>query len=107
MKLQLIERLRRAKASIDDPSKWGKGDDRECLCALDALRVLEDETDADVEVVIGIARLAKALPEDFLPDDSDWNHPVAQFNDAPETTHDDVMAMYDRAIDAAEGRADG
>ena len=100
----LIDRLTRAKATIENPNDWGKGEDRICACALDALRVLEDERDGDLEVEQATEALLAALPDDFEDDTSDWNHPVAQFNDAPETTHADVMALYDRAIAKAEGR---
>lgn len=96
-----VERLERAKATISNPADWGQGINRSCACALDALRVIENETDGDIEVRIAAKALCNALPEDFEEDESDWNHPVAQFNDEPSTTHTDIMALFDRAIAAA------
>lgn len=99
----LAERLIKAKAVIADPNDWGKGDDRNCACALDALRVGIDETDNDQGVMDAAKLLRVCLPATFETDPNDWNSPVAQFNDRPETTHADIMALYDRAIAKAEG----
>ena len=85
-----------AKALIDTPEKWMKGgfwdEKRTCFCVAGALR--ETETKLG-EFRRDMWRLViEALPEwaaGYIPD----------FNDAPETTHADVMALFDRAIAAA------
>ena len=90
------ENLIAAKALIDTPAKWGKGCDRVCFCALDAASAIPD-------AYIGVRDALKlALPADFEPDQSNWNHDVAQFNDEPGTTHADIMALFDRAIAAQD-----
>ncbi|NEI71008.1 hypothetical protein GR212_15625 [Rhizobium lusitanum] len=103
--MEIAERLVKAKAIIANPRDWGKGEDRDCACALDALRVGIDETDNEQDVMRAAGLLRDCLPFSFKADPNNWNTPVAQFNDAPETTHADIMALYDRAIAKAEGRS--
>ena len=111
-----LDMLRKARAKIAMPCAWTQrasaravdgssvwpGDRRAvCWCALGALR--------QVEIEAGFERRPDA------PDDEDpWvvlsrhsPHPlegVAAYNDAPATTHDDIMDLYDRAIAAEESR---
>lgn len=85
-----------AKALIDTPEKWGKGSfdlGRGCYCALGALGVAQNGrpwgfTD------LAAQHLIKSLPKGWAS--------VACFNDDFHTTHADVMALFDRAIEAAE-----
>ncbi len=93
------ENLIAARALIDTPEKWGKGPDRDCFCAVDALTDVAYETDFDDA---DHHLLGRFLPVDYAPDPSDWNCPVAQFNDDPATTHADIMALFDRAIAAQD-----
>ena len=90
--MRLKDDLIAAKALIDTPEKWGKGNGRVSpqaprLCVLGACR-----RDADVAHA-----LADALPNDW------GGHLVHQFNDHPSTTHADIMALFDRAIAKAAG----
>lgn len=99
--MNIKTRLTKAKDLISDPKNWGKGEDRNCLCALDALRVGEDETDEHPEVALATDYLLEALPPTFVIDKGQADHPVAQFNDSRYTRHRDIMALYNRAIDLA------
>lgn len=89
--------LRRAKALIADPEDWCQGyregwdGDRWRRCAVGALGAAK----ADLGLLCFNApnrALCDAMPKTY--------YAVAEFNDA--STHADVMALYDRAIAAAE-----
>jgi hypothetical protein len=86
------ENLIAAKAIIADSKKWGKGrgaaPPTSGLCALGAAGLS------------GGWREPAAL-EDAMP--VRWQgRPVYAFNDHPDTTHADIMALFDRAIAAQE-----
>lgn len=92
--MTLHDDLVAAKALIDTPEKWGKGnyDKDGCMCAMGALMAV---TAASSWAVIGTpihVALTQALP--------DGQFAVVPFNDEDETTHADVMALFDRAIAA-------
>ena len=87
------EKLRRAKSLIDTPDKWIKGDrvrvvnNQRCYCAVGALEMAGAR----------FRPLVRALPG--------GSYTIVDFNDAPTTTHADVMALFDRAIAAEEADA--
>lgn len=98
--------LRKAKAHISEPDMWHKGaysdsddgDEGESgaiagqpCCAVGALIFVVGR-----EVPSLVDHLRAALPE------GKKHYYVAAFNDAPDTTHADIMALFDRAIAAAE-----
>lgn len=100
--MSVKENLIAAKALIDTPEKWGKGRDSfpltrlggaKCLCAHGALfEAMGGEwASGSIEA---IRKLRASLP-------SEWRY-TPEFNDDPATTHADIMALYDRAIEAAE-----
>jgi hypothetical protein len=88
-----------AKALIDTPEKWGRGAGtwKGTLCALEALRQATHHTG-------GMSQMPgwRAL-RDALPDESHFKQQsyVGGYNDDPATTHADIMALFDRAINAA------
>lgn len=98
------ENLIAAKALIDTPEKWLKGalstGDDTCFCAMGALGhaggfglVASDKTPE-------MASLLDSIPASFV-----WvrdRHRLAAYNDHPNTTHADIMALFDRAIAACE-----
>lgn len=94
--MTLANDLRAARALIDTPEKWGKGSgleppDEPKFCALSAAhKANRGNWDA-----VGDA-LQAALPDDW----KGWF--IFDFNDHPDTTHADMMALFDRAIAAAE-----
>ncbi len=97
--MTLHDDLVAAKALIADPAKWGKGSfalPDGCLCALGAVaKVCQFPPDrpwvghpSDVRDC-----LTRALPGS--------HRVVVSFNDHPDTTHADIMALFDRAINAS------
>jgi hypothetical protein len=83
--------LRRARALIDSPEKWGRrgdglGPERGRYCILLACGQVNGDWAPAYRLISNIT--APAYP---------W-----EFNDAPATTHADVMAAFDRAIALAE-----
>lgn len=90
-----------ARALIDTPAKWGKGDFRDCLCLADAVQSITVPKGSleSVEEVQRHAALRGALLKALPSGEYDY---LYQFNDAQATTHADVMALFDRAIEAAK-----
>lgn len=98
------EQLRAAKALIDTPEKWTQGcaardadglssgvcSGAVCWCAWGALAKFGNPF-----VSPGLINLMDGA----VPDDS---KSFITYNDLPTTTYADVMALFDRAIDAAE-----
>jgi hypothetical protein len=79
-----------ARALIDTPEKWVNGalQSGNCRCAVGAAL---DATDY-LSGWEAVNALAKQLPSPF--------HHVPTFNDHPDTTHADILALFDRAIAA-------
>lgn len=98
------ENLIAAKALIDTPEKWSKGDWSDnggCLCALGAANLaatgMFDCVKHDLE-----RALEAALPTGFRTTSGNLRL-VPRFNDHRDTTHADIMALFDRAIAAQDG----
>jgi len=88
-----------ARALIDTPERWIKGESRigDCFCALGAIGVVSGPG-AEPGLWNGCHEaLAHAVPNGDLY--------VARFNDDPDTTHADILALFDRAIAAQDGAA--
>lgn len=96
--MSLKDDLIAAKALIDTPEKWGKGPDglncpAQGACAMNACASLSNYASWHATQA-----LEAALPS------GEWNSkmlPVAAYNDDPDTTHADIMALFNRAIEAA------
>ena len=95
--------LRAAKALIDTPEKWIKGEFSRngCYCAAGAIAAAVGHNPRAAWARGSRWREAKdalelALEGDLL---------LPEYNDAPDTTHADVMSLFDRAIAAETGRA--
>lgn len=104
--MSVKENLIAAKALIADPSRWAATDrDRvvnggSCLCALDAVaEIVGNDWDNDGEEERN--SLATSIPQTFQIE-TVLLHSVGQYNDAPSTTHSDIMSLFDRAIEASE-----
>ncbi len=86
-----------AKALIDAPEKWTKGhyEMRGCFCAVGALLKVtglepdDDPTDSEKALIEALPALSR-----------DTEFVITSFNDAKATTHADIMALFDRAIEA-------
>ena len=101
-----VETLRDAKALIDTPAKWTQHADARrsnnipcsyanpdaiCFCIVGAVWRASGEFSKAFHLVQWQAQ-------------EEGRH-VVQFNDHPDTSHNDVMAFFDRAIALAEGTA--
>lgn len=88
--------LRAARAKIEDPRNWVKhvpNDDeseRGLVCAMSSVSYARSRYEPFL-VYEALNALSTSLP------DRRWNGDVAYFNDAPETTHADILALFDRA----------
>ena len=87
--------LRRARALIDSPEKWCKGalyrDGARCVWgALDGIRTGEPTPFRKAEA--GATYITRAI----------GGRNIASWNNAPERTHAEVLAAFDRAIKLAE-----
>lgn len=103
-----VETLRDAKALIDTPAKWTqhadarRSDDSPCRYA---------NPDAVCFCIVSAvwrasgSPLSKAFYVVKWQAKKEGRQRVWQFNDHPDTSHNDVMAFFDRAIALAEGTA--
>lgn len=99
---QLVDDLRAAKALIDTPEKWGKGArgiiaPRRCIIhavsdVIDCFGFGSDQRIREKEAFDALAAVRRIGS-------------ISIWNDAPERTHEDVMAVFDQAIAAAEASA--
>jgi hypothetical protein len=100
--MSLADDLRSARSLIDTPDKWTKPPIPGRFCAVEAAETAEcggigfrlgrlDE--------LATYRALKAA----LPDEGGWKArgSVGAYNDYHRTTHADIMALFDRAIEAA------
>ena len=96
--------LTKAKNRISNPNAWMKGaysnqmDDTypTCWCSFGAV----DSVAADLKSDYATNRNVLTLLIQSIPDGHIRN--VINYNDDPETTHTDVMEMFDRAIELSE-----
>lgn len=84
-----------ARSLIDTPEKWGKGDgllspDLPLRCIVSA--ACAASSGSDLESIFETLRAAVPGQKRGL---------LQSFNDAPATTHNDILALFDRAINAA------
>lgn len=110
--MTLRDDLIAAKALIDTPEKWGKGTSaytslpNKPLCAHGACRRLAHVTRRDEVEFSARQKLREVLPDVWPESRSaitlDGIRTVPDFNDHPDTTHADIMALFDRAIAAAD-----
>lgn len=92
--MSLVDDLIAAKALIDSPEKWTKGFYQSmdgCLCSLGALGMAIGGNPFFPNSV------ARAALQAEVP--QQWGVlSVGAYNDDPDTTHADIMALFDRAI---------
>lgn len=99
------ENLIAAKALIDMPEKWRKDPssrEKSC-CAIVATNRVTELDQGGKEAGLWAA-LYSALPPHWRLAQNDTQHGwrVGEFNDHPDTTHSDIMALFQRAIDAQD-----
>ena len=74
---------------------WADPDEATCFCSWGAINAV---TSVDQEVTVGAAF---SVLKDTINETSDFRG-IPGFNDAPSTTHADVLRMFNRAIKKAE-----
>lgn len=98
---QVLDDLIAARALIDTPEKWQKhryhSDDGNRHCSMGAVFCVTTDYRREEACRLALARAVPASSPHFS-----IGTPY-HFNDAPETTHADIMAMYDRAIATRKG----
>ena len=104
MNEQLVADLKAAKALIDTPEKWTKGrlrlrDKYGKVCAMCSIGAIYTAAEELLGPRHDAARDAFRAATGCLPFDS-----VPEWNDAPERTHAEVMAAFDKAIASAEAQ---
>lgn len=113
--LKILNLLKEARETISKPENWVQGsfacDDEgalvdprskkaRCFCAMGALQKHTLSQYPQLEIAFAAARrLIKALPDGW--------HFVTEYNDATTTTHEEVLALFDRAIDQQELEIEG
>lgn len=97
MDSQVTLNLIAARALIATPEKWLKGmldNNAGCYCAMGAVRQIAVQPEHQrlwrVSQTDEYKLLCRALPKPYFG--------IPGFNDARETTHADVLALFDRAI---------
>ena len=97
---QLAEDLRAARALIGTPRKWRKDGvlSQGRMCVVNAI----------IEAVGPTSTYGceAAICEALGVDDAVSRELIGNFNDDPDTTHADIMALFQRAIEAAEASHD-
>ena len=104
--MTLKDDLIAAKVLIDSPDKWVKGMLRDGArhCLLGAVEVVTEQTKQwppNERFTIATARLAEAIPDEWQTFTTFWFDQLPIYNDRAKTTHPDIMALFDRAIEAA------
>jgi hypothetical protein len=103
------ELLIAARAMIPTPNDWTKGVNARdadgdpvdacdpnavCYCAEGTMQCADAVSRGNGNFLRALAALSAALPEAY----QNWD--IHEYQDLPETTHADVLALFDRAIAA-------
>lgn len=89
-----------AKALIDTPEKWCKGIHKGQNCTMWAVGDATRQHSGGMRWLDCEVALSRAVPKSFVGPSG--VHPIVAFNDAEETSHADIMALFDRAIEGAK-----
>lgn len=90
--MKASEILIAARALIDTPEKWVKGRKYGCWCARDAIIAVAPDEPRSTNSALATLKRAIGRPG------------IVSWNDAPERTHAEVMAAFDRAIAAEQAK---
>ena len=99
---KIVDILTRARAAISDPGDWGKGswesDGRACaLGAIDRVTGTLGHNEVNGDAYDALGRIAsKIRPQPNY--ELEWCA-VWRYNDDANTTHADIMALFDLAIE--------
>lgn len=109
--MNAIELLQEAKSLVatgwtQRRSRWVHGDGTVEYCATGAItKVIEDYYPGRVVINEASQALFDAVPDDFVSEFNGMGR-VVEYNDAFGRHKDDVLALFDRAINSRDG-ADG
>jgi hypothetical protein len=98
-----LEVLRAARAYISDPEHWYKGGYgyRGRSCALGACIRMSKHSWPEAQ-----GALNRAVPDWWrVVSEETCRNPITTYNDRPQTTHADILALFDRAIAVEEAKA--
>ena len=92
----VVEVLREARSLVDTPEKWCQGAERvgNALCSVGAISVASGMGEVRLDFFPRALETFRAVVG--------WNQSASWWNDAPERTHADVLAAFDKAIALAE-----
>ena len=102
--MKAIDILKKARSLIAIPDAWTKrlmrnaNGDFLCYCALGAVMEAAPDGLADLEAEKACGMLAMALPKEHHTTSPGEMDRVAIYNDAPRTTHRDILRVFDKAI---------
>jgi hypothetical protein len=95
-----IEMIKGARELLSDPKRWGKGSSRPngtAYCVIGALSECNAHKRGEiVEERIGRLQNAVRLVEEHIP--SGGERLVSFYNDAPDTTHQDILNLLDKTL---------
>ena len=107
--MESLEILKAARVLITNPAKWGQGelsklnkDGDTCWCAVGALMHVSGARHTICTPrphAFALQALGQAIGPDFK---TRWSYMVPNWNDAPNRTHEQVLALFDKAIEIAE-----
>lgn len=121
--MQPIDILKGTRELLSDPARWTKGqfardkggfvtrltsNDAVCWCVRGAiLKTYDDHGLFFLDLFYLSTRLIeRALPADLVSKSKeDGKDPIVDFNDDPNTTHEDVLKVLDKAIELAAKEA--
>lgn len=111
--MEPIDCLRKTKEYLADPKRWHKGsaanESGDAYCLIGAVSVSrfwigdhfagyeEYNIDDDVKVGNVISEVFKTL-RSLVPDEYEGGNIIANFNDHPDTTHEDIMNLINQGI---------
>lgn len=117
--MQPIDILKGTRELLSDPARWTKGQfarnkkgsdtystsgDAVCWCVQGALRKIYND-DAS-PIILAAQLIERALPADLVSGANNaGKDPIVVFNDDPNTKHEDVLRVLDKAIELAAKEA--
>lgn len=103
--MSVAETLTEARALIDTPEKWrhrSEPRDGRCLCmAIWSTGVDIDDESPVLDALLSAVGLHPVFVVKEATRLSSRRHPLYDWNDAEDRTHAEVLAAFDRAIEAA------